>query len=85
METLRATFNSRDGLEQAVKALREQGAVDIRIEADTDLLQQNSVAAMSVLSDIFGDVASPLTMEVVVESSRYRQAEDTIVKYGGQR
>jgi len=82
-KNLTATFKSVDDLEHAADELRRQGVLDIRIDAaapikvdyQADTLVQTLEAP--VMDGSFG-------LAVCVEKSRYRQAEDTIVKYGGE-
>lgn len=92
MENITATFNSWTDVERASAALREQGAIDIQVEsgAASDLspgalglelsLQQGLTEAQP---DWSGGEQS-YTLQVIVESSRSRQAADTIARYGGQ-
>ena len=72
METnLIASFTDMRHMTRAAWALREQGAIDIRMGAP-------AVAASGMY---FPTV--PYSLQVYVERSRCRLAEDTIVKFGG--
>ncbi|MDQ0872283.1 hypothetical protein QFZ77_000942 [Paenibacillus sp. V4I3] len=79
---LAATFQNRDNLEQAAEVLKLQGVLDIKFD--------NSVVPSSDQGDSFIQSVDSFAAEpsfalmVSVEKSRYRQAEDTIIKYGGQ-
>lgn len=83
MENKVAVFANTADLEHAVAELRKQGVVDITVKGASGLTEwveftEDPAATASLhLSDSGG------TLQVVVESSRVRQAEDTIEKYGG--
>jgi hypothetical protein len=71
METnLTAAFKKKTDFDLAISALRQQGVIDLRIH--------------NVIDDL--EAAEDLTysMDVFVEKSRWRQAEDTIIRHGGQ-
>ncbi|WP_159888084.1 hypothetical protein [Paenibacillus puerhi] len=85
MENLTAYFDNQSDLELAAAALREQGAVDIKTAAadspDNGFMdgQPHSLQAGAL------EHSAPLNrLQVVVESSRRRQAEDTIAHWGGK-
>ena len=93
MENITATFRSWTDIEQVSAALREQGAINIHVESDGTAsysssdslgleasLQQGLTASQP---DWNGEEPS-YTLQVIVESSRSRQAADTIARYGGQ-
>ncbi|MCZ8517628.1 hypothetical protein O9H85_35965 [Paenibacillus filicis] len=77
MENITALFRTRGDMEQAAAVLREQGAVDIAMYG-APVNAEGAGAATASTRD-----AAACTLQVVVESSRFRQAEDTIMKYGG--
>lgn len=71
METnLTAAFKKKTDLDLAATALRQQGVIDLRIH---DVLENIEAA------DDF-----TYSLDVFVEKSRWRQAEDTIIRHGGQ-
>lgn len=72
-KNLLASFSDMVQLEQAVGALRSQGALDIRV-------QTGSKEEAQLTS---GSGRPAFYVNVYVERSRYRQAEDTILRYGG--
>jgi hypothetical protein len=84
METLTAFFENQRDLEHAAQALQDQGAVHVTSEAATSpYLQDAEIQALS-LQPGYAKAASPVNLlQIVVESSRLRQAEDTIARYGG--
>jgi hypothetical protein len=70
METnLTAAFKKKSDLELAAKALRQQGVLDLRIH--------NVIENMEAAEDF------TYSLDVFVEKSRWRQAEDTIIRHGG--
>ncbi|WP_282938646.1 hypothetical protein [Paenibacillus sp. RC67] len=86
MENITAFFKNSSDMNLAAEALREQGAIDIQLHSGENAAS-DSLSMLSLLQssqenneEIFGYV-----MQVVVESSRYRQAEDTLASFGGQR
>ena len=71
METnLTAAFKKISDLDLAASALRQQGVLDLRIH--------------DVLANIEAAEDFTYSMDVFVEKSRWRQAEDTIIRHGGQ-
>jgi hypothetical protein len=71
METnLTAAFKKKTDLDLAALALRQQGVIDLRIH---DVL-----GSMEAAEDF------TYSLDVIVEKSRWRQAEDTIIRHGGQ-
>jgi hypothetical protein len=71
METnLTAAFKKKDDLDSAAKALRIQGVLDLRIHHAKPKQQAGEEYLYS--------------LDVFVEKSRWRQAEDTIIRHGGQ-
>lgn len=82
-KNLSATFKRVDDLEHAADELRRQGVLNIRFD-------DRAAFKVDYQSDTFiqsaGDYLSnnPYALQVSVEMSRYRQAEDTITKYGGE-
>ncbi|MDQ1911155.1 hypothetical protein RAC89_11895 [Paenibacillus sp. GD4] len=74
MESLCAAFPNPQIREQAVEALRAQGAIDIRLDEVVEFSKDLAPYGM----------VQGYKLEVVVESSRREQAADTISRYGGQ-
>jgi hypothetical protein len=68
--TLTAAFKKKTDLDLAATALRQQGVLDIRIH--------NVIENMEAAEDF------TYSLDVFVEKSRWRQAEDTIIRHGGQ-
>jgi hypothetical protein len=88
METnLTAAFRKKTDLELAADALRKQGVLDLRIHHPEKRILP---IPAQILSN--GKLIDPLEMadeyiyslDVFVEKSRWRQAEDTIIRHGGQ-
>ncbi|MDD9270820.1 hypothetical protein ACFPES_27555 [Paenibacillus sp. GCM10023248] len=81
---LEATFTDRLTMEKTAEILRSQGVLDIKFNygGDAQAVDLGGSLVQSVESYAAAEPAYALT--VSVEKSRYRQAEDTIVKYGGQ-
>ncbi|MDF2960347.1 MAG: hypothetical protein K0S39_2082 [Paenibacillus sp.] len=69
-------------MDQAAAALREQGAIDIKLETSNDTAG-GAEAMVPELTGSTQETAAGFVMQVVVETSRFRQAEDTIAKFGG--
>jgi hypothetical protein len=71
METnLTAAFKKKTDMDLAAMALRQQGVLDLRIH--------KVIENMEAAEDL------TYSMDVFVEKSRWRQAEDTIIRHGGQ-
>ncbi|OXM84548.1 hypothetical protein [Paenibacillus rigui] len=89
METITATFRNYPEMQQAAAALREQGAIDIYVEpraAAAYPVEEPSLSqGLMEPSPLENESETAFTLQVLVESSRSRQAEDTIAKHGGQR
>lgn len=80
---LAATFQNRDNLEQAAEILKLQGVLDIKF--DNGVVPSSDQQTDSFIQSVDSFAAEPsFSLMVSVEKSRYRQAEDTIIKYGGQ-
>ncbi|NRF90217.1 hypothetical protein HQN89_04095 [Paenibacillus frigoriresistens] len=80
---LAATFQTRDNLEQAAEVLKLQGVLDIKF--DNGFMPNSDQQADTFIQSVGSLAAEPsFALKVSVEKSRYRQAEDTIIKYGGQ-
>ena len=80
---LAATFQNRDNLEQAAEVLKLQGVLDIKF--DNGFAPNSDQHGDSFIQSVDSFAAEPsFALMVSVEKSRYRQAEDTIIKYGGQ-
>jgi hypothetical protein len=86
METnITAAFKKLDDLNQAANALKKQGAIDIRIHAP---INEDPYHAMTMTQEmdiqpIEGVQEHLYSLVVYVERSRFRQAEDTIIQFGG--
>jgi hypothetical protein len=83
MENITATFSNWTEMETAAEMLREQGVVDIKLLSNK---QDPDEAAVSIGPDITNSVEPSnqgYMIQVMVESSRYRLAEDTIARFGG--
>ncbi|MED4600569.1 hypothetical protein P9314_07605 [Paenibacillus validus] len=84
METLTAAFRSRSEMEQAADALRKQGVIHLMMcpnGAGSDHAYPEW-AGDSFQSGLSGGQDEGL-LQLLVESSRRRQAEDTISRFGG--
>lgn len=80
---LMATFSSRDQLLQTAELLRLQGVLDIQFNhGGQNNAEYQANSYMQSIDSIANEPSYALT--VSVQKSRYRQAEDTIIKYGGQ-
>ncbi|TXK77727.1 hypothetical protein [Paenibacillus sp. N3.4] len=80
---LAATFSSMDDLEQAAEALQLQGVLAINFDHSGTLLVNYQAETFLQSIDSYS-ITPTFSLSVSVEKSRYRQAEDTITKYGGQ-
>ncbi|KZE78817.1 hypothetical protein [Paenibacillus elgii] len=84
MENFTATFRSEHDLQQAIDALRKQGVVDLQIEPGVEPHQPMPVSLLGGGLSHLSIAESPACLlQVVVESSRIRQAEDTVTRFGG--
>ncbi len=71
METnLIAAFSKKTDLEHAIAELKQQGVLDLRYP--------NLREDVELAEDI------TYSLDVLVEKSRWRHAEDTIIRHGGQ-
>jgi hypothetical protein len=68
--TLTAAFKKKTDLDLAATALREQGVLDLRIH--------------NVIENKESTENCTYSLDVFVEKSRWRQAEDTLIRHGGQ-
>ncbi|MFD0682316.1 MULTISPECIES: hypothetical protein [unclassified Paenibacillus] len=82
MENITAVFNNWTEMDRAATVLREQGAIDIRLTANSDTANE-AESMMPNLTSSTLEAGAGFIMQVVVESSRFRQAEDTISRFGG--
>jgi hypothetical protein len=88
METnLTAAFKKKTDLDLAANALRKQGVLDLRIHQPKKRIR--SIPAQIFMNDKVIDqieIAEEYiySLDVFVEKSRWRQAEDTIIRHGGQ-
>ncbi|MBP1153283.1 MULTISPECIES: hypothetical protein [unclassified Paenibacillus] len=83
MENIIAAFPNRSDMEHAAEALRKQGVINLKLEpaapapvSDLPVMTLNEVRSASM--EACGK------LQVLVESSRRRQAMDTISRYGGE-
>jgi hypothetical protein len=88
METnLTAAFKKKDDLDSAAKALRTQGVLDLRIHHPKPKQQAAQAQPVDIEDTIELMEAGEeylYSLDVFVEKSRWRQAEDTIIRHGGQ-
>lgn len=83
MENIIAFFRNRHDMEKAAEALLKQGVINLKREpAASNPEGELPVTILMGEIGMSGETAAKL--QVVVESSRRRQAEDTISKYGGE-
>ncbi|MCZ8524066.1 MULTISPECIES: hypothetical protein [Paenibacillus] len=86
MENITAFFRNGTDMEQAAEALRKQGVVDLQLEAEdgrAGIFASSPAYAMAGGDPNTGSRTS-FAMQILVESSRRRQAEDTVALFGGQ-
>ncbi|SFL97781.1 hypothetical protein SAMN03159341_11341 [Paenibacillus sp. 1_12] len=83
MESLTAVFSSQAEMDSAIHLLKEQGVIDINMQSGDLAPAGGAESAIPSLSNDTSEPASGFMMQIVVESSRLRQAEDTIARYGG--
>ncbi|SDO53267.1 hypothetical protein SAMN04487897_11642 [Paenibacillus sp. yr247] len=80
---LLATFSDRYTMEKTAEVLRSQGVLDIKFNNGGE--PHAHYPADSFVQSVDSIATEPsFELTVSVEKSRYRQAEDTIIKYGGQ-
>ncbi|MDO3681187.1 hypothetical protein [Paenibacillus ehimensis] len=85
MENFTAAFRSDHDLQQAVDALRKQGVIDLQIEPGVEPHQPMPTSLLGGGLSHLSTAESPgCLLQIVVESSRIRQAEDTVTRFGGQ-
>jgi hypothetical protein len=78
---LTATFTNMSDLEQAAEDLRRQGVLDIRFDDSVLKVDYQADTFIQSLEDNVSD--TDYGLQVSVEKSRYRHAEDIITRYGG--
>ncbi|GLI07856.1 hypothetical protein YDYSG_38860 [Paenibacillus tyrfis] len=84
MENFTAAFRSEHDLQQAIDALRKQGVVDLQIEPGVEPHQPMPTSLLGGGLSHLSIAESPgCLLQVVVESSRIRQAEETVTRFGG--
>ncbi|WP_088834827.1 hypothetical protein [Paenibacillus tyrfis] len=84
MENFTASFRSEHDLQQAIDALRKQGVIDLQIEPGVEPHQPMPISLLGGELSHLSIAESPgCLLQVVVESSRIRQAEDTVTRFGG--
>lgn len=83
MESLTAVFNSQEEMDSAIRLLKEHGVIDINMQARGLTPGSGAESAISSLTNAVSEPASGFMMQIVVESSRLRLAEDTIARCGG--
>jgi hypothetical protein len=87
METnLIAAFKKKSDLDLAATALRRQGVLDLRIHySEKNKFKPAHIVSNENLIDPVEAAEEYLySLDVFVEKSRWRQAEDTIIRHGGQ-
>jgi uncharacterized membrane protein YkoI len=91
METnLTAAFKKKDDLDSAAKALKRQGVLDLRIHQPksrpeiSKAAQHQPVGNEDAIELIEAGEEYLYSLDVFVEKSRWRQAEDIIIRHGGQ-
>jgi hypothetical protein len=85
METnLTAAFKKKSDLDLAATALRQQGVLDLRIHHAEKLKPTPIVSKESLIDPVEAAEEFLYSLDVFVEKSRWRQAEDTIIRHGGQ-
>jgi hypothetical protein len=87
METnLTAAFKKKSDLDLAANALRKQGVLDLRIHhSDNNKPKPAPIVSNENLIDTIEVAEEYLySLDVFVEKSRWRQAEDTIIRHNGQ-
>lgn len=81
-KNLTATFRRVDDMELAADELRKQGVLDIKFDESVPI--KIDYQAGTHIESMGGETADgQYAIQVTVEMSRYRQAEDTIARFGG--
>lgn len=84
-KNLTAMFKRVDDLEQAADALRKQGVLELRFDETVPIkVDYQSDTLIQSMENALQSSDQAYALQVSVEKSRYRQAEDTIAKFGGQ-
>jgi hypothetical protein len=82
-KNITATFKKMNDLELAAEELRKQGVLDLRFDDSNPIkIDYQSNNLIEALGDSL--LGESYALQVSVEKSRYRQAEDTIAKFGGE-
>ncbi|MZQ82704.1 hypothetical protein GQF01_11390 [Paenibacillus sp. 5J-6] len=81
---LEATFTDRTTMEKTAEVLRSQGVLDIKFNYGGEPHTDDFAGGLIQSVDSFSAAEPSYALIVCVEKSRYRQAEDTIMKFGGQ-
>lgn len=81
---LEATFTDRSTMEKTAEILRSQGVLDIKFNYGGEPQAGDLPGSLVQSLDSYSAAEPSYALTVSVEKSRYRQAEDTIMKYGGQ-
>ncbi|ALS24604.1 MULTISPECIES: hypothetical protein [Paenibacillus] len=83
MENIIAAFRNPHDMEKAAEALLKQGVINLKLEPGAlhPKGEQPDITLLGRIGTSISETAAKL--QVIVESSRRRQAEDTIRKYGG--
>jgi hypothetical protein len=88
METnLTAVFKKKNDLDLATQALRKQGVLDLRMHHPKfrkQAAQGQPVNNEDTIELIEAEEEYLYTLDVFVEKSRWRLAEDTIIRHGGR-
>jgi hypothetical protein len=82
---LEATFTDRYNMEKTAEVLRTQGVIDIKFNhgSEPNAVDPAGSFVQSMDDSYEAEPSSYFALTVSVQKSRYRQAEDTIIKYGG--
>lgn len=83
MENIIAVFPNLNDMEQAAEALRRQGAINLKLEPAAPA-PESSLPVMALSGVRSESMEACGRLQVLVESSRRRQAMDTISRYGGE-
>lgn len=85
METLTAAFRNRSEMEQAAETLLKQGVINLKMtpHGAVGLNTHPDLNVNPFQFNVAGGEEEKNLLQVLVESSRRRQAEDTISRFGG--
>ncbi|MFD0698517.1 hypothetical protein ACFQZT_31055 [Paenibacillus sp. GCM10027628] len=81
-KNLTATFDNVDNLKLAAEQLKQQGVLNIQYDHHGAFIVDYQ--SSELVQSLDSSAATPsYELTVSVQKSRYRQAEDTITKFGG--